>query len=193
MNRTRLEMLTLRRELEATLSNLDPLTGLANRFGMLTWLREQHALAERGVQSSCVAMLDLDHFKNVNDQYGHQVGDAVLVRTAQCALEQVRPYDKLFRYGGEEFLLCMPNTEELAANEICNRVRERIAAIQHVRAGETPFCVTVSIGLAWLDPSVTVEESLERADKALYAAKHGGRNRNVVWDLPRLVEKCEAL
>jgi len=181
MNSMRLEMIALKQQLEGELSNCDPLTGLSNRVGMLAILREQHAMATRGVHNCCVAMLDLDHFKNINDSYGHPVGDNVLMTAAQCAREQLRPYDRLFRYGGEEFLLCMPNTDVITGREICDRIRESVTAYCHVPADEELFRATMSIGLAALDPAVSVEESLDRADKALYAAKAGGRNCTVVW------------
>jgi len=177
-----LETTTLRQELADALHNLDPLTGAGSRVGMLTKLREQQEFVKREVQTCVIAMLDLDHFKTVNDKYGHLVGDKVLIDVARCAMAQLRPYDKIFRYGGEEFLLSLPDTDLVEGRKIIERLRETIGSLTHEASGGAPFHVTVSCGLALLAPDVPVEQSIERADRALYAAKEMGRNRAVVWD-----------
>ncbi len=182
LKRLRLEIATLRHDVEDSLYNLDPLTGAANRIGMLSKLRAELELVKRKVHSCCVVMMDLDNFKQVNDAYGHAVGDHVLVRFAQYAMSHLRPYDKLFRYGGEEFLLFAVDADLTATQEIVERLREGLASISQERNGNESFHVTVSAGLALLDPEISVEESLDRADKALYAAKSRGRNGVIVWD-----------
>jgi diguanylate cyclase (GGDEF)-like protein len=181
MQRMRLEIATLKRELEDTLYNLDPLTGTPSRIGMLTKLRDEQALVSRKVHSCTVAMLDIDRFKLVNDAYGHMVGDKVLVAVAHYAMNHLRPYDKVFRYGGEEFLLCLPDAELAGGREVLERVREGIAALSHEGSGRS-FNVTVSIGLTLLDPDAAVEQCIDRADRALYAAKAAGRNCTMIWD-----------
>ncbi len=98
-DRLLLEIATIRQELELALVSLDPLTGIPSRIGMLVTLREQQEFARRG-RACAVAMMDLDHFKSVNDRYGHPVGDQVLIASARCIMAHIRPYDKLFRYGG---------------------------------------------------------------------------------------------
>lgn len=178
----RLQIMTLRHELEDALFSFDPLTGVANRIGMLAKLREQQELARRNVQSCSLAMMDIDRFKEVNDTYGHPVGDRVLASLMRFALAGVRPYDRIFRYGGEEFLFCAPATDLKAAYELVERLRLGMAGIAMDGGARGSFRVTVSFGLALLDPDVPVEESIERADRALYAAKAAGRNRTVVWD-----------
>ena len=117
----RMQLQTLKRELEHVLGDLDPLTGAYNRISMLTWLREQQALVRRGILPCGVAMLDLDHFKSVNDHYGHPVGDQVLRHASAYLLEHLRPYDRLFRYGGEE-LLCTPDTDLYTCHALVDRL-----------------------------------------------------------------------
>jgi diguanylate cyclase (GGDEF)-like protein len=180
MRRMRLEIATLKREIEDTLYNLDPLTGTPSRIGMLTKLREEQALAGRRLHVCTLAMMDIDHFKAVNDTHGHMVGDKVLSAIARYAMDNLRPYDKVFRYGGEEFLLCLPDSDTAGGREVVERLREGIARLEHRNAGT--FHVTVSLGLATLDPELPVEQSIDRADKALYAAKRAGRNRTMIWE-----------
>jgi diguanylate cyclase (GGDEF)-like protein len=182
LKRMRLEIDTVRREVEDALYNLDPLTGAPSRVGMLTKLREQREFVKRSVHSCVIAMMDLDHFKSVNDDYGHLVGDKVLVAFARYISAHLRPYDKIFRYGGEEFLLCLPDTDLHTGSEIVDRLREELGSLTHDVEGSGPIRVTVSFGLALLDPDVSVEETIDRADKALYAAKAHGRNATAVWD-----------
>lgn len=176
-----LEILTTKRELEDTLYNLDPLSGAASRIGMLTKLREQQALVRRKVLTCSVAMMDIDHFKTINDIHGHVVGDRVIVATSQYILRHLRSYDTLFRYGGEEFLICEPNTDLKSSSDNLERLRAGIAAMRFDGACGQSFQITVSFGLTLLDPDVSVEQSIERADKALYAAKAAGRNRVLIW------------
>lgn len=179
----RLESQTIKHELEDALYNLDPLTGAANRIGMLTKLREQQALVRRKVHSCGLAMLDLDFFKAVNETYGHAEGDRVLVAVARQVLDHLRPYDTLFRYGGEEFLVCLPDANLKTAHEVVERLRSAVADFSFGSSSGKSFHVTVSCGVTLLDADVSVEQSIERADKALHAAKVAGRDRVVVWDV----------
>lgn len=177
----RLEVATLRKELEDTYYNSDPLTGAITRASLLTRLREQQALAQRGVESCCVAMMDLDHFKRVNDSYGHPAGDRVLALAAGCAIDNVRPYDTVYRYGGEEFLILVRHADVAEAAQILDRVRQRIAET-HIDIGGTSIGITASFGVAALDADAPVETSISRADQAMYAAKQAGRNRVHTWE-----------
>ncbi len=188
----RLEITTVQRELEDALTNLDPLTGTPSRVGMLTKLREQQELVKRSVHSCVVAMMDLDQFKAVNDRYGHLTGDRVLIDVAHYITSHLRPYDKMFRYGGEEFLLCLPGTDLPAGGEIVDRLRSELATLQHrAEDGQAPFQATVSFGFTLLDPDFPVEHSIERADVALYAAKRRGRNLAMPWDVSMDVAATE--
>lgn len=182
LNRMRLEIATLKHDIEETLYNLDPLTGAASRIGMLSKLREEQELVKRKVHSCCIAMMDLDNFKNVNDSCGHASGDRVLAGFARYVMSHLRPYDRFFRYGGEEFLLCATDTDLEMGKVIIDRLRQEVSSIPHDGNGAGTIHVTVSVGLTLLDPDVSVEESIDRADKALYAAKSSGRNRTLVWD-----------
>src|SRR5450759_3243540 len=141
VKRLRLEIATVQRELEDALYNLDPLTGTPSRVGMLTKLREQHELVVRKVHACTVVMIDLDHFKAINDKYGHVVGDKVLVGVARYIMAHLRPYDKVFRYGGEEFLICLPDTDLQAGHEIIDRLREELGSLPFEAGGKGQFHV----------------------------------------------------
>jgi diguanylate cyclase len=176
----RLETATLKREFEDLLSHVDPLTGVTSRTSMLTALRELHAMVKRQVMQCCLVMMDLDHFKAINDSYGHQAGDTVLIAAAQFLMQHLRPYDKVFRYGGEEFVISLQN----ASPEVT------LGALEHLRAGlaklpiyhnDMLMGVTASFGVAALDANFTVEQCLDHADQALYLAKTAGRNCARAW------------
>lgn len=171
----------LRQKINDALRSRDALTGAYGRVEMLPELREWLELAQRGVQRCCIAFMDLDHFKAINDTYGHQVGDAVLAGAVRYLSRHLRPYDKVFRYGGDEFLISLPGADLAIAQKVIRRVREGLASSPLV---DTPgaLVVTASFGLALLDPDVLMETSIERADQALLLAKTAGRNRAISWD-----------
>lgn len=170
---------TLEQGLWMAACQADPLTGLRNRHGMFAELREEQQRSIREGNSCVLAMMDLDHFKEVNDRYGHPVGDSVLRKVTSLVSDRLRPYDRIYRYGGEEFLICLPDTEPRQAHQIIERLRAEIAR-QPLRSGQRLIPVTVSFGLARLDGSQAVEASIARADEALYSAKRDGRNRVMV-------------
>lgn len=182
LERLHLELHTLKREHEDLLYNHDPLTGAYGRLGMLTRLREMQELVKRRVQACCIAMMDLDDFKTVNDRHGHVAGDQALAASAHYVMEHLRPYDNTFRYGGEEFLICLQNTDLTHGQALVERLREGLAALPIAVEGQEALHVTASFGVALLDPDVAVEQSIARADKALYAAKAAGRNCSRLWD-----------
>ncbi|MEW6586026.1 MAG: diguanylate cyclase [Nitrospirota bacterium] len=181
INNTRLQLQTLKHELEDLLYNHDPLTHAYSRIGILTKLRELQEFVKRGVASSCIAIMDLDHFKSINDVHGHLAGDQVLSAVAGHVMDHIRPYDRLFRYGGEEFLISMPHTDSKSGLNVVERLREGIAASSIQYKGKE-IRITASFGLTVLDPDVSVEQSIERADRALYAAKYSGRNCTRIWE-----------
>jgi diguanylate cyclase len=181
VDRLRLEIDTLKRAIEETLYNRDTLTGAENRVRMLTKLREWHELVKRRAEQCGIAIMDLDHFKRINDTYGHPIGDQVLVDTVRYVTRHLRPYDGVFRYGGEEFLISLPNTDPKTARAVIERLRAGLAEVAGGLEGKT-IGTTASFGIAELSPDVSVEESIGRADAALYAAKRSGRNCSCVWD-----------
>ncbi|MGV8843592.1 MAG: diguanylate cyclase [Pseudomonas sp.] len=176
----RLKFQDLRYEFAEIVQNRDPLTGAQTRASMLRVLREQNALVKRGRQDCALAMIDLDHFKRINDEYGHTAGDAVLVSTVKCLKALLRPYDRIYRYGGEEFLIVMPSTNLEQARQVAERMRAAIAE-QRVQLDKSEefLHVTASFGVAILTKLRKVEESIDHADKAMYEAKVTGRNRVV--------------
>lgn len=175
------EFQTLKRELEHAIGDLDPLTGAYNRVGMLPWLREQQEMVRRNILSCGVAMVDLDHFKSVNDRYGHLVGDRVLLHASRFLLEHVRPYDRVFRYGGEEFVLGFPDADLATCHTLVDRLREGLANTPVTHEGQTIPC-RVSCGVALLQAELPLDQVIERADRAMYSAKKAGRNRTHLWE-----------
>jgi len=180
LERMRLQLFSLKYEIEGELYNLDPLTGAYTRFGMLPALRDQQALVARGAGSCAIAMLDIDHFKEVNDRYGHGVGDRLLAHISSVLIKNLRPYDKLYRYGGEEFILMLPNTSVQAALMITERMRKLVGKSE-LHVDKTSVQATISIGVAMIDVDNPVEAVIDRADKAMYAAKREGRDQVKLW------------
>lgn len=161
----------------------DSLTGIWNRKAVLDLLRREFEQAVRVHQCIGVMMLDADHFKQVNDTYGHLAGDAVLKEVARRIQESLRSYDLTGRYGGEEFLIVLPGCRGEELFLCAERVRAAVAS-SPITAEGTPLAVTISVGIAVLDPLRNSEkDALAAADSALYEAKHTGRNRVVSGDL----------
>ena len=152
----------------------DPLTGLGNRRQLSLDLPGLLAAAAEQRQVLCAAMVDVDHFKQINDRHGHQVGDQVLVALAQLLRASTRHADRVVRLGGEEFLILLPDTEVPRALEVCDRLRQRVAAHPWAELGEG-LEVTLSIGV--VAAGTAPDSLLERADQVMYRAKAGGRNR----------------
>ncbi|MBD0702784.1 MULTISPECIES: GGDEF domain-containing protein [unclassified Pseudomonas] len=154
----------------------DPLTGTGNRIAMDQTLIREIDMAKRHVQPLSLLMLDIDHFKRVNDSHGHGIGDEVLKDVAEAIKNQLRNVDMVFRFGGEEFLILLSNTSRDAAALVGERLRHAAQAQDYFAAG-TRIELTVSLGCATLLPGESVESLLRRADNALYVAKREGRNR----------------
>lgn len=155
----------------------DTLTGLPNRRLIIDRLQQEWAAYQRRKTSFAVALLDLDYFKRVNDERGHDVGDAVLARLARVLRRQIRAEDIVARFGGEEFLILMPNTELGAARRLAERVRASVAREPFFGSDATPS-MTASIGVAAAAPDLDSWQALLKvADTQLYAAKGAGRDR----------------
>lgn len=166
------------------LVNVDPLTGLGNRRAMWRKLRIECERQSRNNYPCCVAMLDLDLFKDVNDTLGHAAGDIVLRSVASMLSASIRSYDTVFRFGGDEFLLCLPNADLRAAWAIIERLRLKVAKSPIALRDDKEISTTLSVGIAPLERESGVETALERADAALYAAKRNGRNCVHAWRSP---------
>lgn len=156
----------------------DVLIGCYNRRYMVDTLEQARCDADISGQPLCLAVIDLDHFKSINDEIGHLGGDEVLRNFARIAQESIRQQDVFGRYGGEEFLLVLPRTSLLAALNTVERVRERVEGYEWDSTLQRP--VTASIGLTQYIPGETVLDLFSRADNAMYLAKRGGRNQVVV-------------
>ncbi|KFX67865.1 DeoR faimly transcriptional regulator [Pseudomonas taeanensis MS-3] len=154
----------------------DPLTNTGNRIAMDQALEREVELARRNLMPLSLLMLDLDHFKQVNDNHGHSVGDEVLKAVATTLKSQLRNVDMVFRYGGEEFLVLLSGTCREAASMVGERLRQAVLELQCVAQGQ-PIKLSISLGCAPLLPGESPESLLQRADTALYAAKRDGRNR----------------
>lgn len=157
----------------------DPLTDLNNRAAMDNALDQELDFANRHNLPLTILMLDIDKFKTINDTYGHIAGDIVLKSLADCMRETVRRSDVIFRYGGEEFLILLRNTEEAGASLLANRIRIAVSEMICMHQ-EHEIRVTTSIGLARLNENEDKPSFLQRADAALYRAKEEGRNRVII-------------
>ncbi|MCG8070050.1 MAG: diguanylate cyclase [Candidatus Thiodiazotropha taylori] len=182
VERLRMQIMSLQRELQDSLFNVDTLTSARTRSGMLTELRRQHELVKRSAFTCSIAMMDIDHFKQINDNHGHQEGDMVLKTVIRYILDSIRPFDMVFRYGGEEFLLCLPGTDLVTANFAVERLRKGIEKLIIKGITSAEISVTASFGMTALSNEIFIEESIHRADQALYHAKTTGRNRLVTWE-----------
>lgn len=158
------------------LAMLDSLTGLYNRRHFFEAGAVEIERAQRYHHPLSAIMLDLDYFKQVNDQYGHNVGDMVLRKVAECCRQETRTVDLLGRYGGEEFAILLPETHIEEASEVAERLRQLIAQME-LKTDNGPLTLTASLGVAALyDRCARMEILLSHADQALYDAKHSGRN-----------------
>lgn len=177
--RLRLEVLVEEKTQElATMANEDALTGLANRRAFDNRLREETERARRHGTMLSVALLDIDHFKAINDEFMHNIGDAVLVQVADVLRKSVREFDYVARWGGEEFAILFPGADTAEAIEVCNRVRQRLRTHLFAELGDARS-VTLSAGVARLGPDYDYSATLVRADQALYGAKQRGRDQVV--------------
>ncbi len=160
-------------------SRIDPLTGLANRRALEDFMRAAQISAMETAAPLSILLVDIDHFKQFNDQFGHQFGDQVLRLISHVLKDSLRKDDLAVRYGGEELLGVLPGANLDICHEVGERIRQTIGRRQVRRrsTGEILSNVTVSIGVAQFVPGEPLNELIDRCDRALYAAKHAGRNR----------------
>jgi diguanylate cyclase (GGDEF)-like protein len=172
------QQLVIAREALREQATHDALTGLLNRASILELLQQEMARGGRESHPVALLVVDLDHFKHINDTYGHQAGDAVLAEAARRMKASVRCYDAVGRYGGEEFLVVLPGCDAASALTQAERVRKAVGDTLFAAAGQR-FPVTCSIGVSFRATPVSreMDELMNEADEALYAAKDRGRNR----------------
>jgi diguanylate cyclase (GGDEF)-like protein len=162
------------------ISRTDELTGLPNRRDMNQTIEKERVRSVRTRKPICFIFFDIDHFKNVNDTYGHAAGDAILKAVSNTIRGLLRKYDVLARYGGEEFLTLLPETDVDGAKTVAERFRREVEKMTVVH-GDKEIKVTITLGVAEFDNELGIDRSIQRADKALYDGKENGRNRVVVW------------
>lgn len=175
------------------LSLKDPLTGLSNRRHFRNVLSREIDVVARSGDSALLLMLDIDHFKKVNDTYGHLAGDRVIQAIAKCLATCMRPMDTVARYGGEEFAVILPNCQVSFGQSVAQRIREAVGALSFCVAPQVNIQVTVSIGGAYAPEWVrsTTALWLDQADIQLYRAKAEGRNRVCIDQQPVIAVSAE--
>lgn len=178
----KLDVRNLQYQLMSQVCVVDHLTGAWNRYAMYSKLHQEKERLTRSGHPSTICMMDIDYFKRVNDRYGHKVGDQVLQSVIEYCRTGLRNYDSIFRFGGEEFLFCLPDAEK---DEVLN-VIERLCA----NLGNHPIplpdggtlSVTASFGIACLKKDTSIEDTIQEADHALLCAKAQGRDQVCCWD-----------
>jgi diguanylate cyclase (GGDEF)-like protein len=160
-------------------SDLDALTGLHNRKSLMDDLTREHSRYMRSGKPFCVAIMDIDHFKSINDSFGHDAGDSVLMAVANHVSRTVRVFDDVYRLGGEEFLMCLKEADIALGYAVIERLRSTLEQQPVALSNGKTIHVTASFGYAMVTQHQTMDVIINRADQALYQAKHEGRNRIV--------------
>ncbi len=168
---------TLSENVLKRLATTDPLTGALNRRHFMELMAREQRRAERYDAVFSVLMVDIDHFKRVNDTYGHQIGDLAIQAMSQACVKALRPTDLLARYGGEEFIITLTHTDQPGAAKVAERLRESVAQIELQTGEQGVLKFTISVGVSTFYKRSLLEEVIARADQALYQAKTSGRNR----------------
>jgi diguanylate cyclase len=166
------------------MATTDALTGLFNRRGFDQALAELISKSKKGEENFCLLIIDIDHFKTVNDNHGHLVGDKVLIGISKLLHQHMRGNDHLSRFGGEEFAVLLWQTPITGAFTVAENLRKSVERLRlkHVKTGVELDQVTISIGLSCYRSPETIDEFIQRCDKALYRAKSRGRNRTIIGD-----------
>lgn len=184
LNQSSEVMMELQKEMDLVRKEAmtDSLTNLANRKAFDSEMRRMVNLVQEENITFCILMMDIDYFKSFNDNFGHQVGDQVLRLVAKTLTDGIKGRDVACRYGGEEFVIILPETNVKAAQIVANALRKAVAGKEVINrnSGEKMGRITLSGGIAEYIPGEKIEDLIERADQALYSAKHNGRNQIAV-------------
>lgn len=160
-------------------TRIDPMTGLANRRAIMEMIEQEFSRAHRHQRAASIIMADLDYFKKVNDTHGFNAGDDVLVEVSRVLRSCIRSEDICSRWGGEEFLVLLPETQLDGALAVANKIRESVAMTEF-KVNRPGIQLTISLGVCEYKPEQNIFEAISRADQALFQAKLGGRNRAIV-------------
>lgn len=159
----------------------DYLTGLCNRRFMMERLKEESARVIKSNSPMSLLMCDIDHFKKINDNFGHEFGDYVLKEVTKAISSSLRKYDILSRWGGEEFLILLPEADQSTTLDLAEAVRKTVSDLI-IDIEKTKYSVTITIGVAIYDSSLSISDNINNADEALYEGKDTGRNRVVLFN-----------
>ena len=170
------------------MSRTDELTGLPNRRDMHESIENEISRVSRSHKPFCFIFIDIDHFKKINDTYGHSCGDVVLKSVSQTIRDMLRNYDIVARYGGEEFLVLLPETDLEGATIVAERFRQQVEELS-IKYADYIINVTITLGVAQYDGRLGADRSIQMADKALYEGKETGRNKVVVWTPEKISEE----
>jgi len=180
------EQLMLAHQQMEILAMRDGLTGLLNRRAIEEYAEAEFNLTLRKERVLSVIMLDIDHFKNINDRFGHNCGDHTLQQVAKILKEDLRIYDRIGRWGGEEFILILPDTQLMDAAKVAERIRARTAEMEMSLENGEEFSVQISLGIASTASQFSsLTKLIDAADQALYQAKQTGRNRVCIFEPPK--------
>lgn len=177
----KLHVRNLQYELMSQICVIDHLTGAWNRYAMYSKLHQEKERLMRAGHPTTLCMMDIDHFKSVNDNHGHAVGDQVLKSVIDFCQSSLRTYDSIYRYGGEEFLFCLPDAEVDETRIVIERLCADLAKLPITLPDGENLSITASFGVASLSKMSSVEETIQEADHALLCAKSKGRDQVCCW------------
>ncbi len=177
------EAKTLERKIEGLLYHYDPLTGAGTRAIMLAELTKLSLLADEQIQSSCIVFMNFNHLKFIYELYGHLLGDQALVAAIRFIKKQLRPFDNIFYYGNDSFIITMPTTDLSSARAVLGRVHGKLAVFPLAYHDATPIFMTATFGLTLLDTECSVEENIQRARHAAQLAQTPASNNIQTWDV----------
>ena len=184
-----LEVKTLERKIEGVLYHYDPLTGAGTRAIMLAEISKLAKLADDQIQSSCIVFMNFNYLKFINELYGHLLGDQVLVAAIRFIKKHLRPFDSIFHYANDAFIISMPITDLTSARTVIARVHGKLAVFPLAYHDATPIFLTATFGLTLLETECTIDENIQRARHASQLAQANGNQNIQTWDISFSAEK----